>query len=95
MPDLVAPKAGGAFEQQFRNIVDNSLDRRRFVDVVAPDAGDEIPVGHGLGYVPVGFIVINASETANVWTSDTAWDTEAIYLKSDASNGAHLRIMIF
>jgi len=94
LPDLVAPKSGGVYEQQFRNIVDNSLDRRKFVDVSFGTAGDELTIEHGLGYIPVGFIVINANIAMSVFSTGTPWDTESIYLQANQDN-AHARIMIF
>lgn len=53
--------------------------------VVTPGAPDtEFAVPHGLGRIPIGFLVMSRSVSGNVYKSTTAWTTTNIYLKDSA-----------
>ena len=83
-----------ALEPQFREIIQNALDRRSFVDVVTPGADVEFSVEHGLGTVPLGYLVIGQNKAALTYNSTTAWDIANIYLKTSVATVA-LRLMVF
>lgn len=53
----------------------------------------EFAVAHGLGRTPVGFLVANKDQPADVYDSGTAWDGTNIYLKCSAANAALLLII--
>jgi hypothetical protein len=85
----------GALEPQFREIINNALDRRAFAEVTSHGTPDtEYSVTHGLGVIPVGFLVISQDKAGVSYKSTTAWDTEKIYLKTSVATVA-LRILIF
>ena len=49
--------------------------------------GEETTVYHGLGYVPMGFIVINKSGAGDVWGARVAdWTKENLFLGSNVEN---------
>ena len=66
----------GRLEPQFQEIVHNAIDRRAFKDVTTPGADVEFEIEHGLGFIPLGFLVTNQDKPAGVYTSGTAWTTE-------------------
>ena len=84
----------GVLEPQFQEIVKNALDRRVFADVTTPGADVEFSVEHGLGFIPLGYLVISQDKAAATYNGTTAWDTQNIYLKTSTSTVA-LRIMVF
>lgn len=84
----------GALEPQFREIVNNAIDKTAFVDVTSGGADDEFSIEHGLGTIPIGYLVISQDRAASIYASTTPWDTEQIYLKSTAA-GAVLKVLIF
>lgn len=85
-----------ALEPQFREIVENGIDKRVFADVTNTGGADvEYSIEHGAGTIPLGFIVINQDKAAVTYKSDeTTWDESYIYLKTSVSNVA-LRVLIF
>lgn len=85
----------GAFAAQFLEILQNGLDKRRFVDVTShATPNSEFSVEHGLAYVPSGRIIIDQDKAGSVYKGTTAWDESKIYLKCDIASVA-LRLMIF
>ena len=84
----------GYLTPQFTEIVHNAIDRRQFADVTTPGADIEFSVTHGLGFVPMGFLVASQDKAGSFYNSTTAWTTEKIFLKCSAAT-ATLRILIF
>ncbi len=81
-------------EPQFREIVSKALDKTAFVDASSQAGGAEFFVEHGLGTIPIGWIVINQDAPGSVYRSDgTPWDTSRIYLKASAAMA--IRVLIF
>jgi hypothetical protein len=81
-------------EPQFREIVSKAIDKTAFVDASSQSAGAEFFIEHGLGTIPLGWIVINQDAAGSVYKSDgTPWDTSRIYLKASAAMA--LRVLIF
>ncbi len=84
----------GELEPQFREIVNNAIDKTSFVDTSSQAGGAEFSVEHGLGTIPIGYIVISQDAAGSVYKSDgTIWDTNRIYLKTSAAMA--LRVLIF
>ncbi len=84
----------GVLEPQFREIVNNAIDKTAFVDASVGGAGAEFSIEHGLGVVPLGYIVVGQDTAGSVYISDgTPWDTSYIYLKATAAMA--LRVLIF
>jgi hypothetical protein len=83
-----------ALEPQFREIVGKAIDKTAFVDVVTGSADNEFSIEHGLGTIPLGYLVISRDATVVVYKSTTPWDTDHIYLKGTAS-GVGIRLLIF
>lgn len=50
------------------------------------NANTEFSFTHGLGAVPVGFLVINIDKGGVVYDSGTAWTSTTIYLKCSVAN---------
>lgn len=85
----------GVLEQQFKEIIGGALDKREFVEVTTPGTPDtEFSIEHGLGFIPVGFLVVGQDKAATTYKGVTAWDSEKIYLKTNVATVA-LRVMIF
>ena len=56
-----------------------------------PDTEDTI--AHGLGVIPVGYIVFKQSKAGSLYTGATAWTSSNIYLKCNVASMA-VRIFI-
>lgn len=84
----------GPLEPQFREIVSNAIDKRVFADVTTPGADVEFAIEHGLGFIPLGYLVISQDKAAATYKSTTPWDTANVYLKTNVSTVA-LRVLVF
>lgn len=85
----------GPYESQFNEILSKALDKTMFATLTAPATPDtEFSIGHGLGFMPIGFLLISKDRACDVYLSTTARTTSVIYLKCTTGN-AVLRIMIF
>ncbi len=83
-----------ALEPQFREIVSKAIDKTAFVDVSSQAGSPEISIEHGLGTIPIGYIVVSQDAAGSVYRSDgTPWDTDRIYLKTTAAMA--IRVLIF
>ena len=81
-------------EPQFREIVGKAIDKTVFVDASSQAADAEFSIEHGLGTIPLGYLVIGQDAAGSVYTSDgTPWDTSRIYLKASAAMA--IRVLIF
>lgn len=89
-------QSGGDYEPQFLEIANKALDKTQFEDVTTPATpGDEFAIEHGMGVLPIGYLVIKAASAGvGVYDGATAWTTEKIYLRSTAGAVA-VRIMVF
>jgi len=84
----------GVLEPQFQEIVSKGIDKTAFVDSSSQSADAEFSIEHGLGTIPIGYIVISQNAAGSVYTSDgTPWDTSRIYLKTSAAMA--IRVLIF
>lgn len=54
----------------------------------------EFTIAHGLGRVPVGYIVISINKNTTVYRGTTAWNSTNIYLACSASN-VNLWVLVF
>lgn len=85
----------GEYEQQFLEILNKALDKTQFATATAPGTPNvEFSVEHGLGFEPVGFLVISKDRAADVYLSTTAATTSEIFLKSTVAD-AVLKILVF
>lgn len=84
----------GSLEPQFSEILNNALDRRQHQDVTTPGADTEFTITHGLGYVPVGFLVIRQDKAGSFYLSTTPATVDKIFLKCNVASVA-ARIMVF
>lgn len=84
----------GPLEPQFREIVNNAIDKRVFADVTTPGADVEYSIEHGMGIIPLGYIVISQDKAAATYKSTTAWDTGSIYLKTNVAT-VQVRVLVF
>lgn len=85
----------GALNPQWDEVINNALDKRQFTDLTTPATPDtEYSIEHGFGTVALGFIVVNQDKAAVTYKSTTAWDSNKIYLKTNAASAA-LRVMVF
>ena len=88
-------QTGGEYEAQFNEILSKALDKTMFASVTAPvTPGDEFAVEHGLGFEPIGFLVISKDRACDVYLSATAATKDIIYLKATVAD-ANLKIMVF
>jgi len=81
-------------QPQIREIVNKAIDKTEFVEVTSAGADVEFAIEHGLGVIPLGWLVIAQDKAATLYTGNTVWDTGHIYLKSNISTTS-LRILIF
>ncbi len=49
-------------------------------------ADTEDTIAHGIGAVPIGYIVLNQDKGSNVYDSGTAWTSTNIYLKQTGTS---------
>ncbi len=91
---MILVQQTGDLEPQFREIVNNAIDKRVFVDVFSSGADVEFPIEHGLGVIPLGYLVIGQDKAASIYKSTTAWNEAYIYLKSSV-NAVALRVLVF
>lgn len=57
-------------------------------------AGTEFSVTHNLNRVPTGYMIVMQDAVGQVFSSETAWTTSKIFLKSNIV-GMNCRIMIY
>jgi hypothetical protein len=81
-------------QPQFQEIVGKAIDKTEFVEVTSAGADVEFSIEHGMGVIPLGWLVIAQDKAATLYTGNTVWDTGHIYLKSNIST-VSLRILIF
>lgn len=85
----------GPYEQQFLEILNKALDKTAFASTTAPGTPDtEFTVEHGLGFEPVGFLVISKDRAADVYLSTTAATASEIFFKCNVAS-AVLKILVF
>ncbi len=90
------PRSGArqSLAPQFHEIINKAIDKTEFVDSSSQGAGAEFSIEHGLGTIPIGYIVISQDSAGSVYKSDgTPWDTSRIYLKASAAMA--IRVLIF
>ena len=81
-------------EPQFREIASKAIDKTAFVDSSSQAGGAEFSIEHGLGTIPIGYIVVSQDAAGSVYKSDgSPWDTDRIYLKTSAAMA--IRVLIF
>ena len=51
-------------------------------------ADTEFTVSHGLGAVPIGYLLLNIDKAGVVYDSGTAWTSSNVYLKCSVANCA-------
>lgn len=49
-------------------------------------ANTEFSITHGLGRIPIGFLVMQTGVAAHIYKGTTAWTATTIYLKADQAN---------
>lgn len=74
----------------FSENVDCRLDS--FTSSGTPDA--ENTIAHGLGKVPIGYIIYGLNKAAIVYTGTTTWTSTNIYLKVNVASVA-VKIIVF
>ncbi len=84
----------GVLEPQFREIVENAIDKTAFVDISSGGADAEFTIEHGMGVIPLGYLVISRDKPGVIYNSTTPWDESYIFLKSTVA-GTVLRLLIF
>ena len=85
----------GASNPQWDEVIGKAIDKTQFAEVTTDATPNtEFEIEHGLGFIPVGFIVTQTDKAASVYNGATAWDTEKIYLKCNVASAA-IRILIF
>jgi hypothetical protein len=82
------------FEAQFQEIIRNALDKRIFLQTTTPGADVEFVLSHGLGYVPIGWLVISKNKAGDVYQSATPATVSTIALKCNVAT-VLIRIMVF
>ena len=87
-------QATGNLTPQFQEIIFNAIDKRQFADVTTAAADTEFFIEHGLGVLPMGFLVTLRDKPGSTYLSTTARDTVKIYLKDSAATVA-LRVLVF
>jgi len=63
------------------------------VDVSFTAANTQVPINHGLGRVPTGYIQAKSNVAARVYDGGSANTDSVLYLKSDAI--ANVKVIVF
>jgi hypothetical protein len=88
-------QALGQFEAQFFEILSKAIDKTMHATVTASATPDtEFTIEHGLGSVPLGFLVISKDRACDVYLSATAATESEIFLKCNTAS-AVLKIVVF
>lgn len=74
--------------------IDDNVDASRIVFTSHATPGTEASVAHGLGKVPLGYIVTGQETAGTVYDGSTANTNTTLYLKSDVSSKA-FRLLVF
>lgn len=56
----------------------------KHVQVVSGLANVDFAVVHNLNRIPTGFAVVNKDQQADIWRGNAAWNTNSIFLRSNA-----------
>lgn len=62
------------------------------VDVVFPAGQVEVAITHGLGRIPIGFLIANRSTAANIYSGTSKWTSKIIYLR--ASSAVNAKVVV-
>ncbi len=57
----------------------------KHVQVVSGAANTDFAVVHNLNRIPTGFFIVNKDQQADVWRGLTVWNTNSIFLRSNAA----------
>ncbi len=57
----------------------------KHVQVVSGLANTDFAVVHNLNRIPTGFAVVNKDQQADIWRGLTVWNTNSIFLRSNAA----------
>lgn len=86
----------GFIWEDIQNYVNgNPFSRSRLVTI--PDTGTsstDFAVEHGLGVVPLGYVVTSLNKAAIIYTGTTPWTIQNIYLQATDSN-VLLGVLVF
>lgn len=63
------------------------------VDVDFQVADADTPIDHNLGFIPVGYLVIQPTVSMNIYNGSQSWSNGSIYLRSTVVGAA--RIIVF
>lgn len=74
--------------------IDDNVDASRVTVVTHATPGTEFLVAHGLGKVPLGYIVTGQEAAGSVYDGTTANTNTALYLKSDVSSKT-FKLLVF
>lgn len=74
--------------------VDDNMDMSRVTIVTHATPGTETGYSHGLGKVPLGYIVTGQNAAGSVYDGATANTNQTLYLKSDVSSKT-FKILVF
>jgi hypothetical protein len=66
----------------------------KHAQVVSGAANVDFAVPHNLNRVPTGFMVVNKDQQADVWRGLTPWNTNSIFLRSNAAT-VTMTVMIY
>lgn len=85
----------GPLQPQFREVINGAIDKREFIDLVTHVTPDtEFAVTHGLGRLPLGWLIIMQDKAGSVYLGATARTTEKLFLKCSVASVA-IRILVF
>ena len=75
-------------------LIDDNVDASRVAVVSHATPGNEFSVSHGLGKVPLGYIVTGQESAGSVYDGTTANTNQTLYLKSDISSKT-FKLLVF
>lgn len=65
------------------------------LNLVTPaTANSQFSIAHSLGYVPIGFHVVNKNTSCDLYASGTAWTSSEVFLKCTVAS-ATVNLFIF
>jgi hypothetical protein len=58
----------------------------RYITFTSTTADIDIPLAHGLGRTPIGYLVVSRSNAGTVYDSTTAWNSTSMYVCCDTTS---------
>jgi hypothetical protein len=58
----------------------------RYITFTSTTANIDIPLTHGLGRTPIGYLVVSRSNAGTIYDSTTVWNSASMYVRCDTTS---------